>query len=58
MNVLTAYLQIVLENSGGAMKVKVIEFDSNNSYDQIYMPRIVDILESEPLISVRKKSYI
>jgi len=52
LNIFTAYLQIVLENSAGAMKVKVVEYGADKPFEGIYMPNIVNILESEPLISV------
>jgi len=34
------------------MKVKVVEYGANKPYEGIYMPNVVNILESEPLISV------
>lgn len=52
LNIFTAYLQIVLENSAGAMKVKVVEYGADKPFEEIYMPHVVNILESEPLISV------
>lgn len=52
LNIFTAYLQIVLENSAGAIKVKVVEYGADKPFEGIYMPNIVNILESEPLISV------
>jgi len=51
-NVFAAFLQIVLENSAGAMKVKVVEYGADKPFEGIYMPSVVNILESEPLISV------
>lgn len=51
-NVLAAYLQITLENSAGALKIKIIEYGANKNFEDIYMPDVVNILESEPLISV------
>lgn len=51
-NIFTAYLQIVLENSAGVMKVKVVEYGADKPFEKIYMPNVVNILESEPLISV------
>ncbi|VVC29836.1 Hypothetical protein CINCED_3A014905 [Cinara cedri] len=50
--VLATYLQIALENSGGASKLKVIEYGGDKPFEGIYMPNIVNILESEPLISL------
>ncbi|CAI6345632.1 unnamed protein product [Macrosiphum euphorbiae] len=52
LNIFTVYLQIVLENSAGAMKVKVVEYGADKPFEEIYMPDIVNILESEPLISL------
>lgn len=52
LNVFAAYLQIALENSAGAMKLKVIEYGADKPFEGIYMPNVVNILESEPLISV------
>lgn len=34
------------------MKVKVVEFGGDKPFEGIYMPNVVNILESEPLISV------
>jgi len=51
-NVFAAYLQVALENSAGAMKVKVVEFGGDKPFEGIYMPTVVNILESEPLISL------
>lgn len=51
-SVFAAYLQIALENSSGAMKVKVVEYGGDKSFEGIYMPNVVNILESEPLITV------
>lgn len=49
------YLQIALENIAGAMKVKVVEYGADKSFEGIFMPNVVNILESEPLISVCTK---
>lgn len=46
------YLQIALENLAGAMKVKVVEYGADKPFEGIFMPNVVNILESEPLISV------
>ncbi|XP_060839445.1 fatty acid synthase-like isoform X1 [Rhopalosiphum padi] len=51
-SVFAAYLQIALENSAGAMKVKVVEYGADKPFEGIYMPNVVNILESEPLISL------
>lgn len=37
------------------MKIKVVEYGANKSIEGIYMPNVVNILESEPLISVSKR---
>lgn len=37
------------------MKVKVVEYGADKSFEGIYMPNVVNILESEPLISVSMK---
>jgi len=55
-NIFSAYLQIILENSAGAVKVKVVEYGEDKPFEKIYMPNIVNILESEPLISVSIKT--
>jgi len=54
-DIFSAYLQIVLENSAGTVKVKVIEYGADKPFEGIYMPNVVNILESEPLISVSIK---
>lgn len=56
-SVFAAYLQIALENSAGAMKVKVVEYGADKPFEGIYMPNVVNILESEPLISVWNKVF-
>lgn len=57
-NVFAAYLQLVLENSAGAMKLKVVEYGADKPFEGIFMPNIVNIVESEPLISVSLKFKI
>lgn len=37
------------------MKVKVVEYGADKPFEGIYMPNVVNILESEPLISVSIK---
>lgn len=49
---LTVVLQIALENSGGALKMKVAEVAGDRSADHLLAPAIIDILESEPMLSV------
>lgn len=51
-NVLVSYLQIVLENSAGAIKIKVVEYGGDKTLEELNMPDVVNILESELLISV------
>lgn len=55
-SIFSAYLQIALENSSGAIKVKVVEYGADKPFEGIYMPNVVNILESEPLISVSSKT--
>lgn len=54
-SVFAAYLQIAIENSAGAMKVKVVEYGADKPFEGIYMPNVVNIIESEPLLSVRNE---
>lgn len=58
LNVFAAYLQIVLENSAGAMKLKIIEYGADKPFEGIFIPNVVNILESEPLISVIIKYHL
>jgi len=53
---LTVVLQIALENSGGALKMKVAEVPGDRSAENLLTPLIIDILESEPMLSVSKQS--
>jgi hypothetical protein len=53
---LMVVLQIALENSGGALKMKVAEVPGDRSAENLLTPLIIDILESEPMLSVSKKS--
>ncbi|XP_055839922.1 fatty acid synthase isoform X2 [Episyrphus balteatus] len=48
---LTESLHIVLENSAGAIKIKVVELDNNRSVDQLLAPSVLRIIESEPTIA-------
>jgi hypothetical protein len=50
-------LQIALENSGGALKMKVAEVPLDRSAENLLTPLIIDILESEPMLSVSKYSW-
>lgn len=50
-------LQIALENSGGALKMKVAEVPGDHSAENLLMPLIVEILESEPMLSVSNQSW-
>lgn len=56
IGVFTAFLQIALENSAGAMKLKVVEYGANKNFEEIFISDVVNILESEPLISVSSKT--
>nr|CAD7589404.1 unnamed protein product [Timema genevievae] len=49
---LTVSLQVVLENSGGALKLKVAELAGIRPADSLLAPDVVSILESEPIIHV------
>jgi len=51
-SVFTAFLQIAFENSAGAMKLKIVEYGGDKPIEGIFIPNIISILESEPLISV------
>ena len=53
---LTMVLQIALENSGGALKMKVAEVPGDRPAENLLTPLIIDILESEPMLSVSKQS--
>jgi fatty acid synthase len=53
---LRVVLQIALENSGGALKMKVAEVPGDRSAENLLTPTIIDILESEPMLSVSKQS--
>lgn len=53
---LTLVLQIALENSGGALKMKVAEVPGDRSAENLLTPLIIEILESEPMLSVSKQS--
>nr|CAI5827466.1 unnamed protein product [Callosobruchus analis] len=48
---LTAILQTVIENSGGALKIKVAEVATDKPIESVLAPTIKDILESEPMLS-------
>lgn len=49
---LTVLLQTVLENSSGALKIKMSEITQNRAAETLLSPTIVRILESEPMLSV------
>ena len=53
---LTVVLQIALENSGGALKMKVAEVPGERPPENLLAPAIIDILESEPMLSVSMKA--
>jgi len=52
LDIWTIYLQIALENSLGAMKLKIVEYGADKLLEEINIVNVVNILESEPLISV------
>lgn len=49
---LTILLQTVLENSNGALKLKVAEIAGERPAEALLAPTVVKILESEPMLSV------
>lgn len=49
---LTALLQLVLENSSGALKLKAAEAVVDRPIESALGPQIVDILEREPMVAV------
>ncbi|KAL0271260.1 UNVERIFIED_CONTAM: hypothetical protein PYX00_008407 [Menopon gallinae] len=52
-NALTASLQIVLENSGGALKLKIAELVANRSNEDNFLAKsAINLLENEPMIHV------
>lgn len=52
IHALTAILQIVLENSLGALKLKVTEIGNDRPIESVLAPSITSILEQEPMLSV------
>jgi hypothetical protein len=51
---LMVVLQIVLENLGGALKMKIAEVPGDRPAENLLTPLIIDILESEPMLTVSK----
>ncbi|KAJ8935858.1 hypothetical protein NQ314_012613 [Rhamnusium bicolor] len=49
---LTVLLQTVLENSSGALKLKVFEIGNDKPIESVLSPAITNILEREPMLSV------
>lgn len=49
---LTVLLQLVLENSSGALKLKATEVIADRPIESALGPQIVDILEREPMVAV------
>lgn len=45
-----------MENSNGAMKLKVVEYGADKLLEELYIPNVVNILESEPMVSVSNKT--
>lgn len=54
-SVFAAFLQIVNENSSGTTKLKIVEYGGDKPFEGIFLPNIISILESEPLIFVSLK---
>ncbi|CAH0546412.1 unnamed protein product [Brassicogethes aeneus] len=52
VNTLTVLLQTVLENSSGALKLKVAEVCTDKPVEAALAPMVTDILEKEPMLSV------
>lgn len=52
IHALTAILQIVLENSSGALKLKVAEILNDRPIESVLAPTVTSILEREPMLSV------
>lgn len=38
------------------MKLKVVEYGPDKLLEELYMPNVVNILKSEPMVSVSNKS--
>ncbi|KAJ8943746.1 hypothetical protein NQ318_011957 [Aromia moschata] len=49
---LTVLLQTVLENSSGALKLKIAEVGNDKPIEAVLAPTIKNIVESEPMVSV------
>ncbi|XP_075224694.1 fatty acid synthase-like [Lycorma delicatula] len=49
---LTVCLQLASENSGGALKMKVVEIGNNRQTESLFASDIINILESEPQLTV------
>uniref|UniRef100_A0A8D8PNC5 Fatty acid synthase n=1 Tax=Cacopsylla melanoneura TaxID=428564 RepID=A0A8D8PNC5_9HEMI len=49
---LTILSQLVLENSAGALKLKIVELGSDKSAETAFANALVPILETEPMLSV------
>ena len=49
---LTIAVQTTLENSGGALKLKVVEVTGCEQVENLMAPHVVKIIESEPQMSV------
>lgn len=52
IHALTVILQIVLENSLGALKLKITEIGNDRPIESVLAPNITSILEKEPMLSV------
>lgn len=51
LQALTVIMQTVIENSGGAMKIKVAEVGTDKPVESVLAPTIKNIVESEPMLS-------
>ncbi|XP_057664642.1 fatty acid synthase [Diorhabda carinulata] len=48
---LTVLIQTVIENSNGAMKIKVTEIGTDKPIESVLAPTVKNIIESEPMLS-------
>lgn len=52
LHILTGLMQLVLENSSGALKLKIAEVASERPLESLLAVKIKDILEKEPMLSI------
>lgn len=56
LHALTVLLQIARENLGG-IKIKAVEVAGERSSEALMLPTVLDVLQSEPMLSVSQKFY-